>query len=163
MINPDRLSLLTAALRSDRFQQGHGHLTINPGLPTEKNCCLGVACIVAMENGLQLDYVDLDTRMYLDDEGHTCGTDGDDLTICGCYTNDTVLPRAVVDWYGFPDEDPDMIAPMRDGDGGTYEARHSASSYNDDLGFDFAGIADAFDSNFTNTAEMEDPSGRLEP
>lgn len=162
MANAARVSLLTAALRSDRFQQGTGYLTLEPGQPTEQNCCLGVACTVAMENGLHLDYVDGDTRLFLDDEGHTCGTEGDNLNICACYSNDTVLPHAVVQWYGFDADDPDMDVTVDDS-AGPYEARLSAATLNDDKAYNFAQIADAFDTNFVHLAEPEDPEGLLEP
>jgi hypothetical protein len=119
-----------------------------------------------MEHGLELDYVDMPDgrRYYLGDEGHTCGRERDDLDgSCGCYSNDITMPQKVVEWYGFPDDDPEMVTVVTGASGNEFEDRLTAAFLNDDKGFDFAQIADAFDANFVHLVEPEDPSGRLEP
>jgi hypothetical protein len=50
----DRRKLVSAALRSGRFKQGGGQLHAKNSDGTWRHCCLGVMCIVAMENGLSL-------------------------------------------------------------------------------------------------------------
>ena len=147
-----------AALRSRRFKQAQGYLTVDPGLPTESHCCLGVGSVVAEENGLPLEYVDDSHRNYLDEEGHTC--DGSE-EFCTCYTNDTQLPQAVVDWYGFDDDDPDLDVTVSDGAGWSYETTLTAATLNDDKMFTFEQIADAFEAKYP--AGPADPEGALEP
>ena len=159
MANPHRLALFTAALRSGRFAQGKGKLTRNPGTPDERHCCLGVACVVAMENGLQLSYLDAvdGLRYYLRDLWDGEGGEPDE----GDYGNDTVLPQIVAKWYGFGEYelDPDIQVTYRTPDGTMIEDRLGATTANDGLGFTFAQIADAFDNTFLDTF----PDGPLEP
>jgi hypothetical protein len=52
-MHKDKADLLVAALRSGEYKQGHGKLTkiTHEG---EFDCCLGVACKVAMKHGVPL-------------------------------------------------------------------------------------------------------------
>lgn len=89
-MNTDKLKLWTDALRSGEYRQGRGNLASRDG-DTVKYCCLGVACEVAIKDGLYLEvtwgresetlgFVDLDMKFY----------DREDL----------VLPRKVQEWLG---------------------------------------------------------------
>jgi len=127
-VNRERVRLLVDALRSGRFEQGIGALERNG-----RHCCLGVACVVARENGLAL----------------TTGTD-DDAVVFGLgpvnspeWSEDSRLahlPRSVMEWYGFDDTCPDL-------DDGTGDFE-SAVELNDHLRYDFDRIADAFERTF---------------
>lgn len=150
MINQDHLALFTAGLRSGRFKQGTGYLTQNPGTDAEENCCLGVGCIVAMENGLALHYQDQgDLRYYVGDHVEP---DYDGTMAEAAFHNAESLPQLAYEWYGFPDCDPDILIPLDDSgkydpDNGTME-RVTASTANDDHGLTFAEIADAFERTY---------------
>lgn len=80
MLN-DNAKLWVAALRSGRFKQGRGCLTklVDGG---QLDCCLGVACKVAIENGLAVEVkpATFDVLMY---EGET-----------------GILPESVASWLG---------------------------------------------------------------
>lgn len=162
MVKASRVKLLTKALRSGLFDQAHGHLTTNPGTPEEQHCCLGVACVIAMEHGVELDYIDQGgLRYYLADDCDHGDFDEHEHTE-HCYSNDVVMPYKVQQWYGFDDTDPDLDVHLSS-PGGKYQAQISAATLNDDKGFTFAEIADALDGNFVHKAEMGDPSGAIEP
>lgn len=149
MINQDHLALFLAALRSDRFKQGTGHLTQNPGTPEEENCCLGVGCIVGMENGLKLEHWDGDGLRYYLADGTEPDADGTFST--EDFHNAEALPQLAYEWYGFPDADPDILIPLDDNGNyntnGTME-RVTASTANDDKGLTFAEIADGFERTY---------------
>lgn len=153
MANPERVALLTAALRSGRFQQGIGKLSQDVGTSNEQHCCLGVACIIAMENGLHLDYLDHvnGTRYYLYDNWN----EDQEIMAERDYANETVLPELVRAWYGFPDTNP--LLKLRPG-----SVDYAAEA--NDGGASFAVIADAFDNTYVHAAEVpEEPHGVLEP
>jgi hypothetical protein len=61
-----------AALRSGRFEQGRWklHFLGNGVAEPDSYCCLGVACVLAIESGIQLDTVDAGgLRRYADPGG----------------------------------------------------------------------------------------------
>jgi hypothetical protein len=130
-VNRERVQLLVDALRSGRFEQGVGQLVNKDG----EYCCLGVACVVARENGLALE----------------TGTDDEDVVAFGLGPVDSPewiedsdfahLPRSAMEWYGFDDTCPDLD----DGTGGRFK---SAVELNDQLGYNFNRIADAFERTF---------------
>lgn len=71
---------LVEALRSGRFKQ-----TVNALCRVDVgHCCLGVACEVAIEDGLELERFQIE---------------GDPLVSFGGLTGS--LPKSVRDWYGF--------------------------------------------------------------
>lgn len=127
-LNHDRVRMLVEALRSDRFEQGHGKLVrvfdLGDGVRQERYCCLGVACVLAVENG-----VDVEVR----DSGVTVTFDG----------QIGYMPRSVSAWYGF---------------GGAFEHRnpsvdlgngyvHSLAAMND-RSYTFTEIADAIEATY---------------
>jgi len=85
-MNHERALLLAEALESGQYKQGYGHLETHPEGDdnTPRLCCLGVACRVAQDNGLEIDVKVKDHVVFFD------GWDG-------------VLPDAVKYWFGFDD------------------------------------------------------------
>lgn len=86
--NKERLALWADALDSGRYQQVEGYLRKG-----DSYCCLGVACEVAIENGLEVNVApvtDIDGAMQKDKD-----------MVIYCYNdNSEHLPDAVADWYG---------------------------------------------------------------
>jgi hypothetical protein len=138
----------TAALRSGKYQQGAGQLSARSIDDTWHHCCLGVACLVAIEDGMPMVATAFEGEMT--------------YTPAGAQTGETTLPpRALADWYGWRDIDP--MLPFVDAEHPVEENFHlSAASINDGQGWDFAQIADAFDTEYVAPYEPEDPSGVLE-
>src|SRR5258706_13652522 len=99
-VNVERVQMLVDALRSGEFKQGYGALEkvtrlaggVEEGPEVLVHCCLGVACRIAMRNGLRV----LAQRASLG-----FGTRFDDSS--------GVLPPSVQAWYGFASADP-MLA-----------------------------------------------------
>lgn len=88
-VNKERVKLWVVALRSKRFKQGTGRLgRIYCGETT--NCCLGVACEVAKENGLEIRRIERHGRHI--EYGGAVGQ----------------LPAKVVKWFGLPDKNPNL-------------------------------------------------------
>lgn len=85
--NLPRIRKFVKALRSKRFRQGYGTLHKVSWDDSNRYCCLGVACQVAIEGGLNLKVVNNGAIVGYDDS-------------CGC------LPARVRDWYGFESNNP---------------------------------------------------------
>lgn len=120
-LNKENVRKLVEALRSGKYKQTTNYLTkIANG--EQSHCCLGVACLVAKENG-----VFVDVQVVGDDAWQTVKYNGDGL----------LLPGGVVQWYGFTSTTPDIKAPNG--------AVSPATIANDDLGWDFNQIADGFE------------------
>lgn len=114
-----------AALRSGQYHQVAGTLTkLYP--TTEEvvgHCCLGVACEQAIKDGLELKVT----------------TAGEDR--CRIYNGETtVLPDVVVNWYGFPSEDPEFLP-----------GHGNAIAANDSEQLSFKQIADLFEAAYLPT------------
>lgn len=92
IVNKDRVRLLVQALDSNEFQQGAGSLRLAQADGTVKHCCLGVATVVALRNGLQV------------------GTDE-------AWGRNSILTPAVQAWYGFDAEHPTLVQPDGNCDG----------------------------------------------
>jgi hypothetical protein len=124
MANMARVRLLVNALLSDEYDQTTSVLERITADNTVENCCLGVACRVAMQHGLSLS-ADFDKS-----EG---------VTRFGGYIGQ--LPAKVRDWYGFSDVNPLLRDPEDPDDDG---AEALATELNDS-GRPFAWIAKAFE------------------
>lgn len=150
-----RRRLFTAALRSGEFAQGHRALTRIIGDDEQEHCCLGVACIIAIRNGLDLPFQVIgDLRQY------SVTGNPDDTN----YDNSGVLPDTAARWYGWLDVDPEIPVVREDEHGVAEEFEYPAAEVNDSMGKDFAYIADAFDNKYVLPYEAPgDPSGVLEP
>ena len=96
MTNTENIRLWVDTLRSGRFNQGNSALEITYPNGTVAHCCLGVACRVAMENGL-----DLPNCQYENSYGN-----GEKKTAFGRDPNVGYLPIEVRDWFGFSNTDP---------------------------------------------------------
>lgn len=132
MVNKERVRLLVEALRSGEFEQGEGYLRKG-----DTYCCLGVACKVAMQNGLPLqeEFVDHGFGLYVYREAGQVNRSG-------------YLPGSVYRWYGFDDMDPEIVIQ---GVGGVL-SRNTATNFND-RGFTFNEIADGFERTYLKEEE----------
>jgi hypothetical protein len=126
MVDKGRVRLLVEALRSGEYVQGEGRLELRYPDGTVKHCCLGVACRIAMANGLRVA-----TDNPMPEPGRiSIAFDG----------NRAMLPVSVRDWYGFSDYDPGLKLNGRSG--------VQATTMNDTLGRPFSAIADAFERTY---------------
>lgn len=126
MANKERVQLLVDALESDQFKQGIGALErfsdafSKQPLDAVENCCLGVACRVAMANGLDLptERVFVDRVRFGDETGF--------------------LPWQVREWFEFNTSDPALWTSDE------FDEQSTAVSMNDGRAMNFRGIAAAF-------------------
>lgn len=126
----ERLRLWVAALRSGEYQQARGALVKRVNGVTSY-CCLGVACEVAIANGLKVEVAEQETR----------GGFGPARS----YDNEyTLLPKSVREFYGLEDSDPYLPMNPTNEDSSV----NLASSLNDDHGFSFEEIAEAIEYAF---------------
>lgn len=145
-INRERLELGVAALRSGLYKQGLGWLKTTVSEETT-HCCLGVLCEVAIASGVPL--VETVETAFDDGANHTA-FDG----------NDFVLPKAVIEWYGFENNNPELLSLPHDTDN-CYHCSYDlpcsqedsldaveATGLNDDYGWTFEQIAEAFEETF---------------
>jgi hypothetical protein len=116
-VNKERVELLCQALESDQYVQCKDALRTNDGFPclgseiTFTYCALGVAIEVAVRNGLFVDQSRLDAW----------------------YDIRSTLPSEVRGWYGFVDNNPEIIVD---------DDRSTVADAND-VGFDFWTISQA--------------------
>lgn len=126
--DPERVALLVDALDSGDFKQAFGSLgyvdVASDNSPIETNCCLGVACHVAMRNGVSVTTLVKYSRERAFD-GST-----------------TVLPDSVLQWYGFGVANPYVW--LREEKDHPSRELYSATALNDSKLFSFKEIADAF-------------------
>lgn len=124
----DNAKALVAALRSGRYTQGKGRLTSITPEGDHRDCCLGVACKLAVEAGV----IEAGTqdRFGLGEWGEIKYDKGD-----GSHEN-AILPEPVRAWLGFRDA------------GGSFndEGEGRALSGLNDEGVSFDKIADLIES-----------------
>lgn len=145
--NKERIKLWVDALRSGKYKQTVGQLrNLNPELTVNGKarpvgyCCLGVACEVAIDNGITfVEYGDLDWGGWL------------------------ALPPQVAEWLGLYDDDGELAAfptisdePAAWGEK-TWESQKftRADIANDELHWSFAQIADAVEKKYLTDIEEE--------
>lgn len=133
-MNPVIKAEWLTALRSDEYTQGKGALTIVAEDGTEKDCCLGVLCKLAVKAGV-LDAGDL-SEHRTDVMGAYVKTRHYDKELA-------MLPHKVAMWAGLSSTNPYLDAG-NDTDGGE-PFRKSAAVMNDS-GRSFADIALAIES-----------------
>lgn len=137
-----RLRLWVAALRSGQFLQGTQWLAHrDAGADTWEYCCLGVACEVAVANGLEI---------MVQDPVVSCDAAGNPLVQARQYGGQkTALPGPVIDWYGLVDAN---IPSLRQDDPLVWYEHEGAhvglSELNDDFRCDFDQIADLIEREF---------------
>lgn len=135
MVNQERIQLLIDALRSGEYEQGQGRLTTVMADGTQKDCCLGVGCKVAMKNGLDIDTVIVETDDGMDHEYNQVDYAGEGQ----------IMPHMVAKWFGLGFD----INPQLETDDGPFAAAH----VNDKLGYTFEQIADAFQQTYIDSEE----------
>lgn len=127
----ERVKLLVTALRSKKHRQGkYGLSNYSRTAKRRKLCCLGVACEVARQNGL-----DLNVRTDAAGWRHYDGSHA-------------ILPVSVREWFGFDRSDPVLLDAT-----GT---ECTASNLNDNMDLNFDKIADAFERTFLKDANNAD-------
>lgn len=143
MVNRERVRMLVDALRSGEYRQGTGML-----LRSDRHCCLGVACDVADKNGLPLIRQELDNGMVM---FALPGTPPYAPTVeVWRAWEGRVLPEAVREWYGLPNDNPDLFFRHTEEEENPFPGRvqWEASELNDQLGLGFDTIADAFEATY---------------
>lgn len=128
-LNKERVALWEQALRDPALRQGHGclarRLTSDENEPWQQ-CCLDVACRVAMANGVVLqEIVKVTDDPEVVKRGYSDGSPG---------TEFSVLPPVVRDWYGLPGSWVPLVVPVF--------GEMNATNVNDELKLPFAQIAD---------------------
>ena len=144
--NKGNIRLWVDALRSGKFEQGNAALTrisaIN-GVRHESDCCMGVACKVAIENGVSFPVKenDMGTR-YL----------------YGADQEDEYLPTEVIEWLGVDNRNVELrVIEEHEDDYYTYDGTFRAAEANDDRGWTFEMIADALEQRYLREPEAYDP------
>lgn len=119
-MNHENVMLWVEALRSGEYDQGHERLTRINEDGYELDCCLGVACKVAIKHGVEFDSIEIKE----DSSGGKFKVyDGEP----------SWLPRAVKDWLGIDNNDPLLDRRGLD--------PYTATDLNDDQGLSFEQIA----------------------
>jgi hypothetical protein len=129
-INQDAIRKWIEALRSGKYKQTRGRLADRIGF-----CCLGVACEVAIENGVKL------TKKTGEDERAT-------IEYEGCCSE---LPDEVTEWFGLCSEGAYEELPAHATDPPLPTEDHpdySASQWNDQEMADFATIANLIEATY---------------
>lgn len=135
------IRLLITALRSGNFTQGRQRLTtIMRPSGKHQDCCLGVACKVAVGNG-----VPLLLELHENTELHGSGDGADHIKVLyyvgGSDDREmTLLPTSVRNWYGFASRGPsvfDRNGELRD-----------LTVLNDDQDYTFEDIAYAIEATY---------------
>jgi hypothetical protein len=128
-VNKENMKLFVAALLSDEYEQGRYRLTTIEG-DSVRHCCLGVACEVALKNGVRME-IDV-----VPAPGHPGVTKR-------VYNGESLfLPVAVREWLGV-DNDNLMIQGF------------SASTLNDDSHWTFEQIAEGIVQTYELEGEPE--------
>lgn len=133
--NTENMRKLVDALRSDTFIQGRNALEREADDGTFHNCCLGVACRVAIADGLNLEIRKADnaSNQKLTTFDHSRG----------------FMPMKVVNWLGLVEtrnEAEWVTNPLLFIDDSIGWV--TAAVLNDDMGYSFAQIADAFERTY---------------
>lgn len=133
-INRERVQLFINALRSGNYKQASG--TLARKLPGEdwKYCCLGVACEVARQNGVEIAVTDR----------------SEDYSTNRMYDNRLdILPQAVREWYGFEQANPTINVPRHCDSCEEIHMEDNGATYaNDALALSFGVIADGFERTY---------------
>lgn len=120
VVDLERMKLWVQGLRNGEYAQGRLHLAPKSG-DSFTYCCLGVACEVAIANGLEIEVSEVETDM-----GVVKSYDGDTTT----------LPDAVSQWYGLGGDGDVHLRYMSDPN-----EKAIAAELNDDHRLTFAEIA----------------------
>lgn len=158
-VNKDRVQLLVDALRSDNFHQGRDALEYVDDSGITRNCCLGVACRVAMANGVELTAVPSKIDFTTLDNGANAPkvifastrTYGSSVNFASQDTYGSsvnfITPEAIK-WFGFDSGDPVIEVKI----GGKLISK-TATEANDTHSLSFAEIADGFERTYLTESE----------
>lgn len=111
-VDEDRMRLLVSGLKSGQYAQAKGVLTrVDEDGVVQGHCCLGVACEVAIANGLTLHKqvaTESELESAVDLNESTIRDILDDFGSCVAYEGHAGdMPRSVSGWYGLGHEDCD--------------------------------------------------------
>lgn len=131
-MNADKIKMWTEALRSGDYSQARNALRVDG--PDDENetagfCCLGVACDLALKDGVPIEAVDVGYRP---------------MNNTNVYSG--ALPPEVIEWLGLTDD--------QRGESGDFRVKYGVdeSDYlagiNDSGDYTFAEIADIIENNF---------------
>lgn len=135
MANKDNVRLWVDALRSGQYKQGDGYLQLI-GTPN-RLCCVGVACEVAIQNGVNLTKKDNGHSVtYMDPDGAM---------------DRFRMPRLVQDWLDIH-ESGGGANVVADADGHR-RSDYDVISLNDSFGFTFENIADALEDTYLKDSD----------
>ena len=145
-VKAERMKLWTAALRSGEYEQAKGYLKSDDGY-----CCLGVACEVAVKNGL-----DIETDPESGYKSKTSFSKED-------YWENSCLPREVMEWYGLDKTNPTVVYEVTEDEvdeetGEVFEGDELStelSELNDSFGYDFNQLADLIDDQLAPKVEVK--------
>lgn len=146
MVNKRAIKLWVDALRSGRFVQGRWslHETSAEG---DKFCCLGVACLLAIEDGVpvtrkirRLDRQRFDVSEYPSEKWAERNPNDSNWSLVFYNGESIFLPDAVRKWLGLYSENPHV---------GKKNSAELLSGLNDD-GVSFNEIADAIEKEWLN-------------
>lgn len=118
-VNKENMQLWVSALRSGEFLQGKNLLASQDRHGNIRHCCLGVACVVAMRNGVNVIVEVSPTTGIVSYDGE-----------------ETELPLSVANFFGLTLVNPLISDPNDDDDIGT-----EATLANDNLSRTFEHIA----------------------
>lgn len=128
----ENIRKFVAELRTTTKTQGQRNLIRHLDDGTTEYCCLGIACEVAIANGL-----DLERGVYRYEDGLTVDQFRNNP---GGVFVDAVLPETVVHFYGFGATDPGLLE-----EDGTVS---TAITLNDENNYNFNQIAAAFERTY---------------
>ncbi|TVZ01250.1 hypothetical protein EAS64_33770 [Trebonia kvetii] len=94
-MKPEIRDMWADALESDEYEQGQDRLTIVAPDGSERDCCLGVLCKLAVKAGV------IKRLRVRPDTGHVIYGDETD-------ENGSTLPYAVMKWAGLDDNNPNV-------------------------------------------------------
>jgi hypothetical protein len=126
-------------LRSGEYEQGRGWLHVISLQGEHKYCCLGVACELAEEAGIVASQ-ERSRSYYIelrDVEEHEIR----DVKSVIQYVDEAgILPHAVVEWLGLPDDNPAVKVPNK--------SWEDNLAYLNDSGASFVQIANAIEETY---------------
>lgn len=132
MVNKERVRLLVDALKSGEYAQIDGTLGSIAPDGQRSYCCLGVACEVALQNGVE--NVNRDDTVPREDHGYRYNISYNRIS--------STLPREVQRWYGFSNDNPVLLKHNDQPQNATYA--------NDVLNLTFSQIGDLFERKYLN-------------
>lgn len=126
MPNENNIRLWVDGLRSGEYEQGQMRLTKVDPFGKQFDCCMGVACKVAVNEGVEVEVVVEDGVVVI--------YDGEE----------EFLPYSVRNWLGFNDHNP-VLDPNPDSNESAPDGLLHAAEANDDKSWTFEQIADALE------------------